>query len=256
MSRVLFGSVGAVAIIALIVVLMSIKIVNPGERGVEITLGVVSEEVLGEGIHLRIPFIQSIKTVDVKVQKAEYKSDSASKDLQSVTSVVAVNFRPELTQVNLLYKEIGLNYETKIIKPAIEEAVKASTAQFTAEELITRRRDVKEKISELLKQRLSEAYISVDEVSIVDFAFSPEFNKAIEEKQTAEQQALKEKWELERVKIVAQQKIEQAKAEAESLRLQKQELTAELIQLRAIEKWNGVLPSVTGGSVPFVPINQ
>ncbi len=247
---------GGIILGALILILLfaSLRIVNPGERGVEVTLGVVSEDILAEGIHLRMPFIQRIVNVDVKTQKVEYSSNSASRDLQSVTTVVAINFFPDPEDVNNLYREIGLNYETKIIKPAIEEAVKASTAQFTAEELITKRREVKDTITEILNSRLSETYIVVDEVSIVDFSFSPEFDKAIEEKQTAEQQALREKWELERVKIQAQQKIEQAKAEAEALRLQKQELTPELLQLRAIEKWNGVMPKVTGGATPFVTI--
>lgn len=248
--------IGGIILIALVLLSSSLKVINPGERGVLITLGVPSSEVLSEGIHIQMPFVQRIVVLDVKTQKAEYESDSASKDLQSVTSIVAVNFNPQPAMVSKLYQEIGAAYEAKIIKPAIEEAIKASTAQFTAEELITKRTEVKELMRTKIEDRLKKAYIEVDEVSIVNFAFSPEFNKAIEEKQTAEQQALKEKWELERVKVLAQQKIEQAKAEAESLRLQKQELTPELIQLRAIEKWNGILPQVTGGSIPMINLDK
>ena len=251
------GTLGiAFGILVLITVFSSFMIINPGERGVKITLGTMSSDVLSEGLHFKLPFIQSVKVIDVKTQKAEYESNSASKDLQSVASIVAVNYNPDPASVGRLLADIGPNFEFKVIKPAIEEAVKSSTAQFTAEELITKRSEVKDKITETVKARLARSYIEVDEVSIVDFSFSPEFDKAIEQKQTAEQQALKAKWELERVKIEAQQKVEQAKAEAEALRLQKQELTPELVNLRAIEKWNGVLPKVTGGATPFVPIED
>lgn len=256
MKKVLTSLGVTLGIIILVTVFSSFVVINPGERGVKITLGQMSSDVLTEGLHFKLPFIQKVMVVDVKTQKAEYESNSASKDLQSVQSIVAVNYNPEPNSVGKLLTEIGTNYEFKVIKPAIEEAVKGSTAQFTAEELITKRSQVKDKITEAVKTRLAKSFIDVDEVSIVDFAFSPEFDKAIEQKQTAEQQALKAKWELETVKIQAQQKIEQAKAEAESLRLQKQELTPELVKLRAIEKWNGILPKVTGGATPFVSIED
>ena len=246
----------ALGIIVLITLFSSFIVINPGERGVKVTFGQMSSDVLTEGLHFKLPFVQKVLVVDIKTQKAEYESSSASKDLQAVQSIVAVNYNPEPSSVGKLLTEIGTNYEYKVIKPAIEEAVKGSTAQFTAEELITKRAQVKDKITEAVKVRMAKSFIEVDEVSIVDFGFSPEFDKAIEQKQTAEQQALKAKWELETVKIQAQQKIEQAKAEAESLRLQKQELTPELVKLRAIEKWNGVLPKVTGGATPFVSIEE
>jgi len=239
----------------LILIFSSFEVINPGERGIRVTLGQVSGEILTEGLYLKIPLVQSIVRYDVKTQKAEYASNSASKDLQSVQSVVALNYNPEPTSVGKLYADIGINYEFKIIKPALEEAVKSATAQFTAEELITKRSQVKDIITKVVKERLAKSYIDVDEISIVDFSFSPEFDKAIELKQTAEQDALRAKWDLERVKIQAQQKIETAKAEAESLRLQKQELTPELVKLRAIEKWNGVLPQVTGGATPLVSLD-
>lgn len=255
MKNVLLSLAGILIAVLLVTVLSSFEVINPGERGVRVTLGQVSDEVLIEGLYLQLPFVQKIVKIDVKTQKAEYESNSASKDLQSVRSVVAMNFNLEPMSVGKLYKEIGLNYEFKIIKPALEEAVKSATAQFTAEELITKRSQVKDNITSAVSERLGESYITVDEISIVDFSFSPEFDKAIEQKQTAEQEALKAKWDLERVKIQAQQKIETAKAEAEALRLQKQELTPELVKLRAIEKWNGVMPQVTGAATPFVSLD-
>lgn len=256
MKQFLWTLVAVVSVGVLVVIFSSFEVVNPGERGLKVTLGQVSDDILVEGLYLQIPFIQRIVKIDIKTQKAEYESSSASKDLQSVKSIVAVNYNPEPSSVGKLYKEIGLNFEYKIIKPAIEEAVKGSTAQFTAEELITKRSQVKDTITLALKERLARSFVEVDEVSIVDFSFSPEFDKAIELKQTAEQQALKEKWELERVKILAQQTIESAKAEAEALRLQKAELTPELVNLRAIEKWNGVMPQVTGGATPFISLGN
>ncbi|PIV90377.1 HflC protein [Candidatus Gracilibacteria bacterium CG17_big_fil_post_rev_8_21_14_2_50_48_13] len=248
-----FGAVVLVLVLSLI--FSSFEIINPGERGIRVTLGQISDEVLVEGLYLKIPLVQSIVRFDVKTQKAEYESNSASKDLQSVRSIVALNYNPEPSSVGKLYADIGANYEFKIIKPALEEAIKSATAQFTAEELITKRSQVKDMITKVVTERLAKSFIDVDEISIVDFSFSPEFDKAIELKQTAEQDALRAKWDLERVKIQAQQKIETAKAEAESLRLQKQELTPELVKLRAIEKWNGVLPQVTGGATPLVSLD-
>ncbi len=254
MKKVIPTFIAIIFFVVLVIVMGAFKIVNPGERGVLVTLGDISDVVQDEGLHMIIPFVQRITTIDVKTQKVEYESSSSSKDLQSVRTVVALNFKPDSTSVGKLYQNVGLNYEYKVIKPAIEEAVKSSTAKFTAEELITNRSEVKDAIAQNLSERLTKFFIEVEEVSIVDFSFSAEFDAAIEQKQTAEQQALKEKWNLERVKIQAQQTIEQAKAEAESLRLQRQDLTPELVNLRAIEKWDGVLPKVTGGSTPLVNI--
>jgi prohibitin 2 len=149
-----------------------------------------------------------------------------------------------------------------VIDPAVQEAVKAVTAEFTAEQLISERPKVREEIKRLLRDRLSPFHIMVDDFSIINFEFSKEFNRAIEEKQTAEQLALKARRDLDRIKIEAEQQIAKARAEAESLRLQKQEVTSELIrlreieaQVRAIEKWDGRLPGVVGsGTVPFINV--
>jgi len=158
---------------------------------------------------------------------------------------------------------VGLAYGERIVDPAIGESVKAITAQYTAEELISKRSEVSSKIKEILSAKLATYYMVLDEINITEFKFSEEFNNAIEQKQIAEQQALKANLDLQRIEIEAKQKIEQAKAEAESLRLQKQEVTPELVQLReieaklkAIEKWDGKLPNVTGGAIPFIDVNS
>jgi len=241
----------------------SIYIISAGERGVLLTFGKPSMEAQGEGLHFKIPLVQSIKKMDVKTQKYESDSSAASKDLQVVSTKIAVNYHLVPANVPILYSEIGKDYQDRVIQPMVQEVVKASTAQFTAEELITRRPEVKEKIKELLKERLMERDIIVEDISITNFDFSESFNAAIESKVTAEQLKLKAERDLERIKIEAAQEIESAKAEAESLRLQKQQITPDLIKLReieaqilAIEKWDGIMPQVTGGAIPFIDLRN
>ena len=156
-----------------------------------------------------------------------------------------------------------MDYATRIVDPAIAEALKAVTAQYTAEELISKRSEVSMKVKEALHSKLSAYNIVLDEINIREFKFSEEFDRAIESKQVAEQQALKSKLDLERIKIEKEQEITRAQAQAEALRLQKQEVTPELIQLRQIEaqleairKWDGKLPNVTGGATPFINVDK
>jgi len=256
-------TIGISALILLFVALNAIVIVNAGQRGIVLQLGAVRPVVFTEGLHFKIPFIQQVIQVDVRVQKSQSDQTAASKDLQTVTTTVAVNFHLEPSQTNKLYQDVGLAYGERIVDPAIGEAVKAITAQYTAEELISKRSEVSARIKETLALKLATYYMILDEINITEFKFSEEFNNAIEQKQIAEQQALKANLDLQRIEIEAKQKIEQAKAEAESLRLQKQEVTTELVKLReieaqikAIEKWDGKLPNVTGGAVPFVDVNS
>ena len=241
----------------------SFVIVEAGNRGVVLQLGAVKPITLEEGPHFKIPFIQEVINIDVKVQKRESEQTAASRDLQVVTTKVAVNFHLTPETVNKLYQNVGLEFNTKIVDPAIGESLKAVTAQYTAEELISKRPEVSTKVKELLATKLAKYNMLLDDINITEFNFSSEYNQAIEQKQIAEQQALKAQLDLQRIEIEAKQKIEQAKAEAESLRLQKQEVTPELVELRkieaqikAIEKWDGKLPNVTGGAVPFIDVNQ
>ncbi|SCM78341.1 conserved hypothetical protein [uncultured Sporomusa sp.] len=250
-------------IILLLLAFNSIVIVQAGTRGIVLQLGAVQPLVLNEGLHFKIPFVQQVIPVDVRVGKAQSDQTAASRDLQIVTTTIAVNFHLVPDEVNTLYQNVGLAYEDRIVAPAIGEAVKAVTAQYTAEELISKRSEVSAKVKETLAAKLSTYHMALDEINITEFKFSTEYNNAIEQKQIAEQNALKAKLDLQRIAVEAQQKVERAKAEAESLRLQKQEVTQELIdlrrieaQMRAIEKWDGKMPSVTGGATPFIDINQ
>jgi regulator of protease activity HflC (stomatin/prohibitin superfamily) len=208
--------------------------------------------------------MQEIVLMDVKVQKAVTETVAASADLQDVTSTLALNYHLIPDKANVVYQSLGVAFKERIIDPAILEVVKAVTARYSAEELITKRPQVSDAMRLALTERLKEYNIAVDAFSIVAFSFSKVFAEAIEAKQTAEQLALKARRDLDRIKIEAEQKITAAKAEAESLRLQRANISADLIELRkieanlkAIEKWNGILPQVTGGGgVPLIGLGD
>ncbi|RKD23790.1 HflC protein [Ammoniphilus oxalaticus] len=261
LSKGIIGIVilGLVALLAF----QSFTIIPAGHRGVVLQLGAVQPKVLDEGLHLIVPFIQTVVPIEVRVQKTESDQISASRDLQTITTTIAVNYRLDSHNVNTLYQNVGLEYPSRIVDPAIGEALKAVTAQYTAEELISKRSEVSAKVKEVLAAKLSVYNMNLNEINITEFKFSEDFNRAIEQKQIAEQQALKSKLDLERIKIEKEQEITRAQAQAEALRLQKQEVTSELIKLReieaqikAIEKWDGKLPNVTGGATPFIDVNN
>ncbi len=262
-----FRIVKIIAILfVLFIVLLMINpfvIIGAGERGIVLNFGAVQTDVLGEGLHFRIPIVQKIVKMDVKVHKSQTDAEAASKDLQDTHSVIAVNYHILPEKANWIYQNIGISYKERIIDPTVQEVVKAVTAKYTAIEVITQREKVRTEIKELLKQRLVVYNIVVDDFSIVNFQFSPQFSQAIEAKQTAEQLAFKAQRDLERIKIEAEQKITSAKAEAEALRLQKENVTPQLVKLRqieatlkAIEKWDGHLPKVSSGAMPFIDVKS
>lgn len=256
--------IGALAVV-LLFVLAPWTVIPAGHRGVVTTFGKVDPVPLPEGIHFIWPIVNSVHKIDVRIQKGEGVGEAASKDLQRVNAKIAINYHLIPDDVARTFQSIG-NLEavgTVIIVPAVEESVKAVTARFTAEELITKRTEVRDGIRELMRERLGRRGITIDEFSIVNFDFSKTFNEAIEAKTTAEQLKLKAERDLQRIQVEAEQKIASARAEAEALRLQKQEVTRELVELRrienerrAIEKWNGVMPQVTGGALPFINAGQ
>jgi len=238
--------------------------IGAGERGIVLNFGAVQDKVLGEGLHFRIPIMQKVILMDVKVQKATTEGAAASSNLQDVSSTVAINYHIVPDKAHIVYQTIGIEFKERIIDPAVLEVVKAVTARYSAEELITKRSAVSDAMKTSLTQRLMVHNIAVDAFSIVGFSFSKIFMEAIESKQTAEQLAMKAQRDLERIKIEAEQKITTARAEAESLRLQRANISLDLIELRkveanlkAIEKWNGILPQVTGaGAVPFIGVGD
>ena len=256
LKYIISAVVGVFALIILINILSFFTIIEPGERGILVQFGSI-KDIYQPGLHFQIPLINSVIKLDVRTQKKETEVNAASANLQSIHTIVALTYHIDPGKVDSLYRQIGTEYEDRIISPAIQESVKAATAQFTAEELITKRPLVKEEIKGKLSERLEKSFIVVDDFSIVDFNFSEDFNKAIEEKQTAIQEASKAENDLKRIQIEAQQKIETAKADAESIRIQGEALKENnnLIQLKMVEKWNGILPTyLLGNGVPFLNI--
>ena len=245
--------------------LSSITVVEAGTRGVIKTFGEITA-VRSEGLHFRMPFVTQVTTVDIRTQRHESASSAASKDLQVVSTQVVLNYRPDSNQVENLLRTIGSNYVPVVVEPALQEALKAATAQFTAEELITQRPLVSAQIRQALIDRLTPRGIIVEDLSITEFAFSEEFRAAIESKQVAEQNALRAEQELRRAQIEAQQQVARAEAEAEArlaiaqaeaeaLRLQREVISPELLQLRFIEAWNGILPQfLVGDETNLMPM--
>lgn len=248
-----------VAVILVMAAFGSFYTIGAGERGVLLTWGKPSPVPSTSGLNFKIPFVQTVVKMDVKTLKYEAKASAASQDLQTVTTDVAVNYHLSPDSVVTLYKEIGIDYQDKIIQPAVQEVVKAITAKYTAEQLITKRAEVKEAIDVALRDRLAKSNIVVDTISITNFDFSTSFNQAIEAKVTTEQNALAAKNKLAQVEYEAQQRITQAEGEAKAIQIQAQAIQSqggkEYVQLQAINKWNGNLPMYTGGgAIPFINI--
>ena len=235
-------------ILAVFLLLSSVTTIPAGHTGVVTTFGKVRGNVLGEGLHFKLLFNKNVVKIDNRVLKTEVSSSSASKDLQTVNSTIALNYRIGRANSASIYQNIGTDFENVLINPAIQECVKSVTAQFTAEELITERQKVGDLMREALAEKIGPYGFDIEVFNITSFEFSEEFNAAIEAKQTA----LKAEQDLARIKVEAQQQIEQARAEAESYRLKNQEITQETLAMEWINKWDGKLPSVASdGSMMF-----
>lgn len=250
---------GGIAILLGAIIFRPFAIVNAGERGVVMQFGKVQNTVLDEGMHPILPIVTSVKKLSVRVQKNDFKSEAASKDLQKVTAEIAVNWHIDPAQVNKVYQRVGDNDQIVIgiITPAVSEVLKAATAKKTAEEIITKRTALKDEIDRALKTRLAAYGIGVDDVSLVDFGFSPEFTKAIESKQIAEQEAKQAEYIALKASKEAQGEVNRAKGQAEAQRLLRENLTPQILQKQAIEKWDGHFPTVMSGNgaLPFINVN-
>jgi len=251
-----------VAVVLLITVFNPFVTVGSGERGIIKTWGAVSDNVLGEGLHTITPISQSVQIIDIRTTKHEVKAQAYSKDLQTVDMTIALNYHPKAETVNKLFQEIGMDYETRIIDPAIQEAAKATVAQFTAQELVEQRAKVKDETKNQLTQRLNNKFLVIDDFSIVNFDFSDIYEKAIEQKQVAQQDALKAENKLKQVQFEAEQIVATAKANAEAIRISSEAITQQggkdYVQLQAIQKWDGKLPSsmIPNAVVPFIDLNK
>ena len=249
-----------IAFVLIIMTLNPIVIVGPGERGVVMEWSAVTGEIFTEGMHWKTPIVENVQIMDVRTQKYVDSANSASRDLQDVTTEVALNYHLNPERVDYVFQTLGTQFGDRVIAPAIEESVKASTAQFTAEELITKRAQAKDTIKMNLYERLEEYGIIVETVSITNFEFSPEFSAAIEAKVTAKERALQAENDLIRIKTEAQQEIAMAEAEAKAIQIKGDALkqNPELVQLEWVNKWNGNLPQfmTAGGTNMLMDVSN
>lgn len=241
-------------LIALVIgfVFSSYVVIEPGHTGVVVTMGKVEENVLQEGFHFKIPFIQEVVKIDNRIVKLEVQTEAFSKDLQTVQTTLAINYRVDTKKSYSIYKNVGSNYESVLIVPAVNEVLKAISATYTAEESVTNRAIISNGLISGLNEKLNNSGLYVTDVNIIDFDFSDAFIQAIEEKQVAQQKLLTAETEKQTVIAKAEAEAEtikiKAEAEAEANKTLSESITSNIIEYNKIEKWDGKLPQVTGGS--------
>jgi len=247
-----------VAVVIIFIALGSWGTVDAGHRGVVLRMGAVTGEIKPEGFYTKTPFVDHVIPMDVRIQKEQVESEGASKDLQSVKTVVALNLSVLPDKCASLYQSIGPEYLQTVVGPALQESIKAVIAQYTAEELVSKREDVREAIAKLIADKLSPSGIKIEALNIVNFDFSSSFNQAIEAKVTAEQNALAAKNLLAQKEFEAKQTVAIAKGKADAMQIEANALRDNpmILQLRALEKWDGTLPRVTSGAVPFIDVSK
>ncbi len=256
-----FKTVLIVLILLVIVVLAasSVVIVQAGHTGVVVTLGKVDETVWQEGLHFKIPLIQEVVMIDNRITKLEVDTEAFSKDLQTVSTTLAINYRVDTSKSYSIYKNIGKDYEAVLVVPAVNEVLKSTTALYTAEESVTNRTLVSDGLIEGLNAKLNEIGLYVTDVNIINFDFSEAYITAIEEKQVAQQQLLKAETEKQTAITNAEAEAEstkiRAEAEAEANRILAESVTPELVEYYKIEKWNGQLPMVSGEATPIIDMS-
>ncbi|MGH2498715.1 MAG: prohibitin family protein [Candidatus Limnocylindria bacterium] len=252
--------------IVLAVVANAVVVVNAGHVGVVTRFGAVTGNIFEQGLNYKLPFVEAVWIADVRTQKEQVDAAAASRDLQEVKSTIALNYHLDATEAAAVYRQIGPQYKQRIVDPAIQEAFKFTTAQFTAEELITQREAVKNRAREFLRERLGAFDVIVDELNIVSFEFAKSFNDAVEAKQVAAQRVQQSLREQERAKVDAETKaiaadgdaqatLRRAQAASEAQALQRLTLTELYVQFLAVDKWDGKMPQVTGGGgTPFIQV--
>lgn len=245
---------GVVLLIVLIVVLNCITTVPTGFVGVKTRFGKVQDDVIQEGLNTKAPFIEKIVKIDCKTKKIETATEGSTKDMQTVSTSIAVNYNVNKETVNKLYKEVGKDYEDIIINPAIQESIKASMAGYTAEELITKRSEVSNKIEDSITEKISDKGFLVTEFNLTNIDFSEAYDQAIEAKAVKQQEVETSKAELEKQKINNEREISIAEKDAKIMELKNSQITENILKLKSLEvqqaminKWNGRLPQTTLG---------
>lgn len=247
------------AVLLLVVAVDCLVVVEAGHTGVVVTLGKVNEAVLQEGLHFKAPFVQQVMKISNRIVKLEVDTEAFSKDLQTVSTTLAINYRVDSAKSYSIYKNIGADYENVLVVPAVNEVLKAITAKYTAEESVTNRALISDGLVEGLNEKLNDAGLYITDVNIINFDFSEAFITAIEEKQVAQQQLLKAETE-------KQTAITNAEAEAEAVRIKAEaqaaanevlaaSLNERILEYNKLEKWDGELPAVTGDADPFISLD-
>ena len=251
------------AIFAIILVSASFVVIPAGHTGVALTFGKVENVVLQEGLHFKVPFVQKIVVVDNRIVKLDVNTEAFSKDLQTITTVVAVNYHVGKENSQTLYKNVGMGFEEVLITPAVNEVLKAVTAKYTAVELVSSRAEVSMLLDEGLNEKMNAYGIFINELNIINWDFSEEYINAVEAKQVAEQNLIKTRTEQEQALVIANTEAQKrviaaeaeakeiktlAEANAESNRIITESISDLLIKYQSVAKWDGKLPAVMGGS--------
>ena len=257
-----------VLVILFIVSWSSFAIVPAGHRGVVLWLGSVENRVMGEGLNFKVPVAETVIKVDVKVQPHPFKEiDASSKEYQNVKMTGMMNFHIDPTYVNDLYQKVGLDFADKVIDPAFNDFVKEVVPTYPIGEILPKREEIRKRAMTKLGDNLARYHIIVDDIYFANIRFSPEYEGAIEAKQVAQQQVETQRQVLAQREIEAQQKVASAKGEAESILVVAQgqakandalsrSISPILVQYKGIEKWNGILPQVSGGALPLIDLGK
>ena len=258
-----------IALILILVVLLGLFVIIPaGHRGVVLWWGSVEKRVMVEGFNFKIPIVEKVVKVDVRVQPHPFKEiDAASREYQMVKLTGMMNFHIDPAYVNDLYQKVGFDFANKVIDPAFNDFVKEVVPIYAITEILPKREEIRKRAMTKLGDNLTRYHIIVDDIYFANIRFSPEYERAIEAKQVAQQQVETQRQVLAQREIEAQQKVATAKGEAESIQVVAQgqakanellsrSISPILVQYKSIEKWNGILPQVTSGAVPFIDLGK
>src|SRR5512140_1817653 len=257
-----------VVVILLIIGWSTFVIIPAGHRGVALWWGSVEKRILGEGLNFMVPLAERVIKVDVRVQPHPFREiDASSKEYQNVKMTGMMNFHIDPADVNDLYQKVGLDFADKVIDPAFNDFVKEVVSTYPIGEILPKREEIRKRAMTKLGDNLARYHIIVDDIYFANIRFSPEYEGAIEAKQVAQQQVETQRQVLAQREIEAQQKVATAKGEAESILVVAQgqakandalskSITPILVQYKGIEKWNGILPQVSGGAVPFIELGK
>ena len=251
-------TLAVITLVALITMLSSFVIIEPGHTGVVVTMGKVEENVLQEGFHFVAPFVQDVVKIDNRIVKLEVETEAFSKDLQTVQTTLAINYRVDTNKSYSIYKNVGSDYETVLVVPAVNEVLKSISSSYTAEETVTNRVLISDGLVDGLNEKLNTLGLYVTDVNIIDFDFSDAFINAIEEKQVAQQKLLTAETEKQTAIANAEAQAEaiiiKAEAEAKANKVLSESITSNIIEYNKVEKGDGKLPQVTGSTNPMIDI--